>query len=1271
MTIRDLLKKHASSLGMSTNLTEDENQIAHQKALEDLAIRLLSVISLDRFADYISDQVVAPVRESCAQALSIVILHMQPKQTFKVVELLLYLRRKVEWQLRQSSMVALKYIISIRRDIISELLPMCLNDMIEGLCDNDGDVRCVTAKALQPTTDFLLDNYQQFVRKILVILWDSLLDYDELTASTHSVMLLLSNLISKIPQDQIRGQSNKETETLIRRLWPFFFHVDAAVRKAAISTFLTVLEAAKSEIICWSEQTCVGSLLSLFLSCMLEKCSDIQEETVKTFLTCLRLSSKSSIYQTSQYTRCMLMLTSQSVNVAYEVSLLQELSSAISDGKCLKIDIQHFIGGWNLNSTNQQALNHIMKTRFHLTSIIGALNWHYFAQTTDVIKSGQNLTEFEELICAYLTSHTSLFQIVGANTLKGFWKETFYQKKISFSFNPVIITSIENVLNQNIYYSEISANIIEIQVDIQSFIKSLIEHGFNEKTHLKSAFTLDEIINYCSKINSQFLSSLLNNKLQKDILLQRDFLINTAEELEDKYASLDNQSKANGSAVFIQAALCINSLKISAGPQSWSLPHKLNSIIRPLMDTLKREENQTSVEAVSASISTLIGLCKNRVPSPNSKLIRNLSLTLTSLQTIFPTSQHLSTEFSDVLLQSFSMTSQSVVTDAIVTLLRQRSSHEATKRCRNKTFSTNQPYLSKSTASRNAALCLQKICSSYKEDTFQVAPTILEIIENLKKVELNKIEEGEDNKLIRQALAVLQVIFPSFQNPSILDQILQILPRVILCLYHPLSNIRFIASNCLSELANYLPSKVLPCVFEQVLPQLESNNFTKRKGAMEAIAKIVEKMELNVVNYAVLLVVPLLGKMGDFERQVRLLATSCFAGLIQYIPVESSIPDPVDMPDDLVMKKKHERRFLEQLFDSKSLEEFPLPVTIKTELRGYQQDGVKWLAFLNRYKLHGILCDDMGLGKTLQTICIVASDHFHKSKKDEERLVSLVICPPTLTGHWVDETKRFCDHLDPLHYTGVPVERTKLQNQVRYHNLVIASYEVVRNDITFFSKIKWNYCVLDEGHVIRNGKSKTSQSVKTLIANHRLILTGTPIQNNVLELWSLFDFLIPGFLGSEQEFTIRYTKPILASRDAKSSSKEQEMGLVAMNALHKQVLPFMLRRMKEDVLKDLPPKIVQDYYCDLSPLQVIFYHNFKFKKFFLSWNFMKILLKVKRRKLLNHQLLILMMMLTRIHLQIKHLMSFKSVLTFTSSFHFIFFRLFNIYKKFVITQLLY
>lgn len=104
---------------------------------------------------------------------------------------------------------------------------------------------------------------------------------------------------------------------------------------------------------------------------------------------------------------------------------------------------------------------------------------------------------------------------------------------------------------------------------------------------------------------------------------------------------------------------------------------------------------------------------------------------------------------------------------------------------------------------------------------------------------------------------------------------------------------------------------------------------------------------------------------------------------------------------------------------------------------------------------------------------------------------------------------------------------------------------------------------------------QSSKAIKQLVAHHRLILSGTPIQNNVLELWSLFDFLMPGFLGTERQFMARYAKPILQSRDAKSSSKEQEAGVLAMEALHRQVLPFLLRRVKEDVLKDLPPKITQ------------------------------------------------------------------------------------------------
>lgn len=235
----------------------------------------------------------------------------------------------------------------------------------------------------------------------------------------------------------------------------------------------------------------------------------------------------------------------------------------------------------------------------------------------------------------------------------------------------------------------------------------------------------------------------------------------------------------------------------------------------------------------------------------------------------------------------------------------------------------------------------------------------------------------------------------------------------------------------------------------------------------------------------------------------------------------------------------------------------------------------------------------MGLGKTLQTICVLAGDHYLRNEEKLTSLPSLVVCPPTLTGHWVYEVQKFLpdNFLKPLHYVGLPVEREKLRHKIKRYNLVVASYDIVRKDIDFFSSINWNYCVLDEGHIIKNGKTKCSRAIKQVIANHRLILSGTPIQNNVLELWSLFDFLMPGFLGTEKQFMTKFSRPILASRDPKSSSKDQEAGALAMEGLHRQVLPFLLRRVKEDVLTDLPPKITQDLLCDLSTLQEKLYED--------------------------------------------------------------------------------
>lgn len=460
---------------------------------------------------------------------------------------------------------------------------------------------------------------------------------------------------------------------------------------------------------------------------------------------------------------------------------------------------------------------------------------------------------------------------------------------------------------------------------------------------------------------------------------------------------------------------------------------------------------------------------------------------------------------------------------------------------------------------------------------------------------LRQIIPSDETNNILISLQLIEIATPHL-HIDLHEEAFKCLPKLCLLIQHPLKAIRHMTARCLATLSLLDTQNVMVIVINLLIPLLgQIENAINREGAIEAITCIVHKMQFNVVPYIVLLIVPVLGRMSDQDQAVRLLATSCFATLIQLMPLDGLSRDiKENLNDELKLRKIKDREFLEYLFRPKSIPDYKVPVPINAELRKYQQAGINWLWFLNKYKLHGILCDDMGLGKTLQTICMLAGDHYQRELEKQANIPSIVICPPTLTPHWVCEIQKFVSekYLRPLHYYGLPIERERLRGQMQYHNLVVASYDIVRKDIDFFSTIQWNYCVLDEGHIIKNGKTKLSKAIKQLLANHRLILSGTPIQNHVLELWSLFDFLMPGFLGSEKQFQVRFSRPILASRDSKSSSKEQEQGVLAMEELHRQILPFLLRRCKEDVLKDLPPKITQDLLCELSQLQERLYEDF-------------------------------------------------------------------------------
>ncbi|MCB1109700.1 MAG: DEAD/DEAH box helicase [Chlamydiia bacterium] len=268
------------------------------------------------------------------------------------------------------------------------------------------------------------------------------------------------------------------------------------------------------------------------------------------------------------------------------------------------------------------------------------------------------------------------------------------------------------------------------------------------------------------------------------------------------------------------------------------------------------------------------------------------------------------------------------------------------------------------------------------------------------------------------------------------------------------------------------------------------------------------------------------------------------------------------------------REIRKQMLGEKHLKFTPVPAGIKAELRKYQTEGVHWLERLRLMYLNGILADDMGLGKTLQAI-VALTQHLKGDK-----LPALVVCPTSLLYNWQEECHKFNPKLKPLIIDGMPNQRKKLIATIENYDVIITSYSLLQKDIESYSPITFSYMILDEAQHIKNRGTRNAKSVKLVKAEHRLILSGTPIENSLDELWSLFDFLMPGFLGSYDRFLEKYVR---------ISGDEQAKNL---QYLRKKVSPFILRRMKSDVLDDLPPVSENVYHTQLTEMQRDLYRSY-------------------------------------------------------------------------------
>ncbi|KAJ5070905.1 b-tfiid tata-box-binding protein-associated factor 1 [Anaeramoeba ignava] len=1268
--LREILRKHGSQAGMQKKGTEKELQTQNSIYIEDIVIRLLSVLVLDRFCDFGADQAVAPVRETCAQTLATILKHTNEKTTAKVIDILIVLTSGENWVSRHASLLSLKYTLSAHPELCEKFFPQLLPVLINGLNDDDDDVRSISSESLLSLVERSSHLFEKDTIQIVNLLWKTLLKLDDLSVSTTGVLKLLTSFYSHPKTQKLLAEAQKKISShkskskskskykskskfneenaldsmhsLISRLFPFSRHPIFSVKLSVIKTLKELL-IVSVDIKDWIGQILIDILNSCFTNVLLEEDKEILEisswvwefsifkgrHIIPNLITfpifqkwCNRIISDEVVSNSQAKSQ-----SSQSIQNNSSQKLSQSNPISISNSNSNYNSNPMNFSCINSNSNNISfdqdfsSFFSFVNSKEIISSSTTSLSSSFFSSSEElhlqkILNSSQLLgklfsicmlntklnSSLSQLFIALLKSPKSMDKMIGAfiifssstfqnqiqkneNLQKEESKLINWKSKWIGTFNPkinqVLIEEL-NIKKENANYQELMSQFQQIKVNYSSLLKQCQQNGMRNTPSkmMKKDVSLSIIKEFLTENYPQFLKE--NSRIS-------EYYIDLIEEKKNNLVSLIKEYQKEQSLKHIRVISAISGAIISIG----KLPKKRNPIIQNLIREIKTEYNVIYQFKVAHFLTELI----NQLwIEKNETLIKRI---LTNICEMACGNRKVTPSFMACLSNPFALLPE-VLEDSV----------------KNSNLNSQEIELSE-ISYRGSCFFLKEIFSDFQSKIFEVAPSLQEFLfsplnsqtqESLSKInqfsnqKSINLENSEEIQSIINSISVITFLI-QFIDLDIQKEFSQILKSLVMFLSCNIPSIRSLASYSISIFSNFIPQEKLVPIIQEILPLLSSQNDIQRLGAAETINNIVSILDIKFVPFISSLAVPILRRMSDHNHAIREVVSNSFALLVRLIPL---VATSSHLENSLHIGEEH--KFLEQLLDSSKIDHVEIPFKLNLDLRKYQQDGINWLIFLNKFGLHGILCDDMGLGKTLQALCAILIHQNNKSKLLQETknteyqpLPSFIVCPSTLVSHWKFEIEKIFPqnlNIQILKFIGNPKERSILLKKIPNSNIVISSYDIVRKDIHYLKKQLFDYLILDEGHIIRNPTTKISQAVKSIKAQHRLILSGTPIQNNVIELWSLFDFLMPGFLGSEKYFKQQFAKPILQLKDPRCSDNIREKGTIAKEALHRQVLPFLLRRMKEDVLKDLPPKIIQDYYCELSPLQMKIYQQFsqKFEK---------------------------------------------------------------------------
>lgn len=1225
--LREILRVHGAGAGRHRGKSRAENDILNRKWLDDMASRLCCVLMLDRFTDYASDTSVAPIRETVGQTLGSFLKHVPPESVYSIYRILyrmvmqedLGLDRPI-WSVCHGGMVGLRYVVAVRKDLLlqhNDMIDGVVRAVMKGLGDNDDDVRSVSAATLIPMAQEFVTLRPAALDELIYILWESLSSLgDDLSASTGKIMDLLATLcgfpqVLETMKSSAEQDEDRSFRLLVPRLYPFLRHTITSVRLAVLKALMTFVKLGP-ESLGWLDGR---TLRLIFQNLLVERDTatlNMSMEVWTALVKCLAQDPEHLAQEFMPHIDALMQLTLHPVGVSRNpIPMNGTLFQKPSGGT-------YYVAGLApppaARKGSDQDGERAAKRRRKSTKVEEApilshshdLDGHMMQGDVDLV--GMEILVRSRVSAAramgFIMSHVPPVRLEAfdATLVPGFASsfsstqlaaciviDEFAKNSVTASTETRYVEELQRIIDSDrpSHYRDLVSYVQRVRSQCSQLMNMFRDHGKVSQNKLP---TLPVVVQGEAEAGPNAFSLSMAemcvgddyDRLRKAMAPAQRLI--TTNDLNDARKSTlsaiqDAKSVKEGRDVRIKAAAACGLIALKV------LPKKPSPLIKGIMDSIKLEESQLLQSRSSETISRLVQLfTQGGRRGPADKVVANL------------------VKFSCVeVAETPEFPVHASKTDCILSMQKEedRVDHEDAEKWAREAKAAR-------ITRRGAKEALEVLARTFGADVFNTVQSLRRYMEQPLVTAFSRDLPPEardpENTLgqeIVDAMSVIRTMTPTLHE-SLHPFIMQQVPLVIKALHSDLSVYRYMAAKCLATMCSVITVEGMTALVEKVLPSISNPlDLHFRQGAIEVIYHLIAVMGDGILPYVIFLIVPVLGRMSDSDNEIRLISTTSFATLVKLVPLEAGIPDPPGLSEELLKGRNRERSFIAQLLDPKKVEPFTIPVAINAELRSYQQDGVNWLNFLNKYHLHGILCDDMGLGKTLQTICMVASDHYNRAEEfkktgaaDARKLPSLIVCPPTLSGHWQQELKTYAPFLSVTAFVGPPSERRAKVSQFASSDIVVTSYEVCRNDTEYLEKQNWNYIVLDEGHLIKNPKAKISLAVKKLPSNHRLILTGTPIQNNVLELWSLFDFLMPGFLGSEKVFLDRFAKPIAASRFGKASSKEQEAGALAIEALHKQVLPFLLRRLKEEVLDDLPPKILQNYYCDPSDLQRKLFEDF-------------------------------------------------------------------------------